>query len=289
MFLNKLIHKKFAEKSRHLFSSKFSNNSMFKSNQTQRFFSTQYRNSQTISRSQIGKQSSRLSSTEKAIWTGAGALALVGIGTIVYSGNDDLTTTIAKTGNFAPYVQERISSTYKHVVGSLAITSTSAILAYRSGLAFKFMSMSPMAFGIGSLIATIGTMYYTMSIPYSNTTSKYTAWALFNSTMGISLCTLGVFGGPILLKAAMTTGIIVGSLSLVAANSPSDKFLWMGGPLTIGLGIVFAGSIGQMFFPASAMLHNLVLYGGLGLFGAFVLYDTSRVITAAKTITNGYV
>merc|ERR1719387_2108975 len=100
--------------------------------------------------------------------------------------------------------------------------------------------------------------------------------------MGASLCSLGFLGGPILLKAAMGTGVMVGSLSLIAMNSPSEQFLWLGGPLTVGLGVTLCASLGSMFFPGSALLHNLVLYGGLGVFGGFVLFDTSKVITVAK-------
>lgn len=44
------------------------------------------------------------------------------------------------------------------------------------------------------------------------------------------------------------TAGVVGSLSAVAACAPSDKFLNMGGPLAIGLGAVFAASIGNYVF-----------------------------------------
>ena len=40
-----------------------------------------------------------------------------------------------------------------------------------------------------------------------------------------------LMGGPIVLKAAALTAVVVGSLTAVAACAPSDKFLYMGGPL----------------------------------------------------------
>ena len=46
------------------------------------------------------------------------------------------------------------------------------------------------------------------------------------------------------LQAALATGAIVGSLSAIAAASPSDRFLNMGGALGVGLGCMFAASIG---------------------------------------------
>ena len=52
---------------------------------------------------------------------------------------------------------------------------------------------------------------------------------------------------------------MVGGISAVAAVSPSDSFLWMGGGLTIGLGVVVGASLGRMFFPASNLLMNVSL------------------------------
>merc|ERR1712062_353579 len=61
----------------------------------------------------------------------------------------------------------------------------------------------------------------------------------------------------------------------------------MGGPLAIGLGLVFASSLGSMFLPPTtalgAGLYSISLYGGLVLFGMFLLYDTQRIIKKAET------
>lgn len=40
---------------------------------------------------------------------------------------------------------------------------------------------------------------------------------------------------------------MVGGLSTVAATAPSDKFLFMGGPLAMGFGVIFAASIASNF------------------------------------------
>ena len=82
-------------------------------------------------------------------------------------------------------------------------------------------------------------------------------------------------------------------LSTVAMCAPSEKFLNMGGPLAIGLGVVFASSIGGMFLPPTtalgAGLYSISMYGGLVLFGMFLLYDTQRIIKHAETHPVGYV
>ena len=60
----------------------------------------------------------------------------------------------------------------------------------------------------------------------------------------------------------------------------------MGGPLAMGLGVVFVSSIGSAFLPPTtalgAGLYSVALYGGLILFGGFLLYDTQRIVHKAE-------
>ena len=52
--------------------------------------------------------------------------------------------------------------------------------------------------------------------------------------------------GPLVARAAMYTAGVVGGLSLTAACAPSEKYLNMSGPLTLGLGVVFVASLGKL-------------------------------------------
>merc|ERR1719289_188210 len=119
-------------------------------------------------------------------------------------------------------------------------------------------------------------------IPQDNVVAKHAAWGAFNGAMGLTLCPMVALGGAILQQAAVVTGVIVGSLSLVAAAAPDGQFLSWGPYLGCGLGVMVAASIGSMFFPGSAMLHNVVLYGGLGLFGMYTCYDTQKMLYHAE-------
>ena len=60
----------------------------------------------------------------------------------------------------------------------------------------------------------------------------------------------------------------------------------MGGPLAMGLGVVFMASLGSAFLPAStalgAGLQSISLYGGLVLFSGFMLYNTQKIIHRAE-------
>lgn len=89
-----------------------------------------------------------------------------------------------------------------------------------------------------------------------------------------------------MVRAAWLTAGVIGGLSTIAVCAPSERFLNMGGPLAIGLGVVFASSIGSMFLPPTTALgagvHSMMLYGGLILFSMFLLYDTQRIIQNAK-------
>jgi len=49
---------------------------------------------------------------------------------------------------------------------------------------------------------------------------------------------------------------MVGGLSTVAVCAPSDKFLNWGGPLAMGLGVVFCASLGTMFLPPTTALGS---------------------------------
>ena len=66
----------------------------------------------------------------------------------------------------------------------------------------------------------------------------------------------------------------------------------MGGPLAMGLGVVFVSSLGSAFLPPTSALgagvHAIALYGGLILFGAFLLYDTQKILHRAEHHPVGY-
>ena len=62
------------------------------------------------------------------------------------------------------------------------------------------------------------------------------------STFLINVCTMT---GPIAIRAAAYTAGVVGALTLTAACAPSERYLYMSGPLAIGLGVVFVASIGK--------------------------------------------
>lgn len=111
--------------------------------------------------------------------------------------------------------------------------------------------------------AMIGTSMIAQSIPYKEGIgAKQLAWAVHCGVVGAVIAPLCIFGGPILLRAAMYTAGIAGGLSAVAYCAPNDKFLNMSGALGIGLGLVFAASMGKLItmFDKHLYLKYFTLY-----------------------------
>lgn len=133
----------------------------------------------------------------------------------------------------------------------------------------------------------IGSGVVAQSIPYSpGFGTKQMAWMVHSAILGAVIAPLCFVGGPIMLRAAWYTAGVVGGLSTIAVCAPSEKFLTMGGPLAMGLGVVFASSMAGMFLPATtalgAGLASISIYGGLLLFSGFLLYDTQKIIKHAE-------
>uniref|UniRef100_A0A7S3CNF6 Growth hormone-inducible transmembrane protein n=1 Tax=Strombidium rassoulzadegani TaxID=1082188 RepID=A0A7S3CNF6_9SPIT len=132
---------------------------------------------------------------------------------------------------------------------------------------------------------SIASMIGTQMIDYeSNWMLKNICYAGFVGSISLSLVPLiHMYSMPIIYDAAIASSAIMGSLGIVAYNSPSEQFLNWGGPLALGLGGMIGISLLSMLYPGSPALYNIYLYGGLALFSAFVLYDTQSIVHRAKT------
>ncbi|KAK3707443.1 hypothetical protein QZH41_011903, partial [Actinostola sp. cb2023] len=140
----------------------------------------------------------------------------------------------------------------------------------------------------GGMVAMIASSMICMSLPYApGLNAKHLAWAGHSALVGAIIAPMVLIGGPLVLRAAVVTGGVVGALSLTAACAPDGKFLTWGGPLAIALGGVFMASLGTLFLPATsavgAGLQVITTYGGLVVFGGFLLYDTQKIIRVAET------
>jgi len=74
--------------------------------------------------------------------------------------------------------------------------------------------------------------------------------------MALSIGPLCISRAPFVMDAILLTSFTIGSLSTVAYNAPSTTFLALGGPLSIGLGMMMGASFLSMFVPNSPILYN---------------------------------
>ncbi|ORY39002.1 hypothetical protein BCR33DRAFT_788453 [Rhizoclosmatium globosum] len=189
------------------------------------------------------------------------------------------------------FVREYLSESFRYVGAALALTASSAFALHRSPSFQRAMARSPIAASIGGLVVTIGAMIGTMNTDPTNTVQKHVLFATFALAKGAMLSPLFFLNPAILARAGLYTAAIVGSLSFVAATAKTDRFLYLGGPLFAGLCVVALSSLGAAFLPASSValpfLHSLSLYGGLVVFGGFVLYDTQKVMAHGRLVSRG--
>ncbi|XP_055711835.1 growth hormone-inducible transmembrane protein-like [Phlebotomus papatasi] len=213
---------------------------------------------------------------------GLGALCFYGLG--LGKGTSVLNNSML----WPQYVKERIHSTYLYFGGSLCITAITALAAFRSPAILNLVGRNGFLAMVLMMGAVVGSGAIAQSIPYTEGFGgKQLAWAAHCAILGAFIAPLCFVGGPILTRAALYSAGVVGGLSTVAVCAPSDKFLYMGGPLAIGLGVVFASSLASIWLPPTtalgAGLASMSLYGGLLLFSGFLLYDTQRIIRRAET------
>ncbi|XP_071573692.1 growth hormone-inducible transmembrane protein [Temnothorax nylanderi] len=216
--------------------------------------------------------------------------AVMGLGGLCYYGLglSSRTGAIDHAQLWPQYVKDRVKSTYAYFGASIAASAASAAMCLRSPAVMNMvMRQGWVAIGV-SLAAMIGSGMIVQGLSYKEGfNSKHIAWLVHTGILGAVVAPLTLLGGPLVLRAAWYTAGIVGGLSAIAVCAPNDKFLAMGGPLAIGLGVVFASSLGSMFLPPTTVLgsglYSVALYGGLLLFSGFLLYDTQKIIKQAET------
>lgn len=219
-----------------------------------------------------------------------GGAALFGVGALCYYGLglSNEVGAIDRAMVWPQVVRDRVRSTYSYFAGSLALTAGTAYGISQSRAIYTLMRASPWLVVGGGMIATIGSSILCMSLPYeAGLNAKHLAWAGHSALIGTLIAPLMLLGGPLVLRAAAVTGGVVGALSLTAACAPDGKFLTWGGPLAIGLGGVCMACLGTLFLPATSVvgagLQSIATYGGLVIFGGFMLYDTQKIIRSAET------
>jgi len=195
--------------------------------------------------------------------------------------------------SLTPTEQSYLHESFKYTGGGLLLTALVARGLFRSGAAFRIMSANPwLVLGV-SLAGSIGSMMGVFYTSPEQSLQKHAFWLAFNMCQAATLSPLFFFSPAILSRAALYTCGVVGSLSYVGATARNDKYLYMGGPLLAGVTVVALSSLAPLALPLGmrglAVAEALSLYGGLAVFGGFVLYDTQKILQHARMAEMGVI
>jgi len=187
--------------------------------------------------------------------------------------------------------QSYLNESFQYTGGGLVLTALAARALFRSGFAFRLMAANPWVVLGVSLVGSIGSMMGVYYTPPENTVQKHLFFLAFNACQAATLSPLYFFSPSILSRAALYTCGVVGALSYVGATAKNDKYLMLGGPLLAGVTVVALSSLAPMALPLGirglAITESISLYGGLAVFGGFVLYDTQKILAHARLAQQG--
>ncbi|KUI54660.1 Growth hormone-inducible transmembrane protein [Cytospora mali] len=198
-------------------------------------------------------------------------------------------------GGMPPFERAYLNNTFLHTGLGIGIIAVTARQMVQSGFVYRLMVTNPWVVGIGGLALSFGTMMGTRAIDPDNYVPKYALWAAFNATQAAMLAPLIAFApGPLIARAGLYTVAMMGSISFVGATAKQEKYLYIGGPLLAGAGIVLASGLAPMIIPATAVrtlafTENIWLWGGLAVFGGFTLYDVQKVLYHARLAERGVI
>jgi len=228
--------------------------------------------------------------SQQEAWKRLGITAAAVVGTIVVAqGLLNRDTRDALT----PEEKSYLNDSFKYTGGGLALTALTARLLFRSGFAYRVMSANPWVVLGVSLVGSIGCMMGVYNTSPENAGLKHLFWLGFNACQAATLSPLFFMNPAILSRAALYTCGVVGSLSYVGATASNDKYLYMGGPLLAGVTVVALSSLAPMALPLGIrglqVAESISLYGGLAVFGGFVLYDTQKILQHGRMAAQGVI
>lgn len=187
------------------------------------------------------------------------------------------------TSSWSKTTRERLKATYGYLAASSLVWGTTAVAAMKLGLVGRGQGVPMLA-----MLFNIYAVYKTMSLDYATQRLRKASWffgscALQGLVLGQILYFLALSGRlHLAVQALALTAADVAAVSLFVMACPNAYYLWLGGPLAAGLGLMIGANIVQLLFRRQSILHFALAYLGAGLFSLFLLYDTSKVVAEAK-------
>jgi modulator of FtsH protease len=183
------------------------------------------------------------------------------------------------------YVNEQAGSLISKVMGLLAFSFLFAFVGGFLGVTFLQLTLGSYLFvAIAGLVVLI-ILNFAINKPGLNLFLLY----LFTFLEGLSLSPIilayvGAGLVNILAEAFLITAVTTLGMAVYAWTTKRD-FSGLGGKLFIGILILFAASILEIFFQ-SALLYLIIAIAGVALFSAYILFYVQRAKYLADTLPN---
>ena len=204
----------------------------------------------------------------------------------------------AASSSFPSYTPEReertgtqwdalSSGTVDHmrkVYGTLATGIGIAAGASLFTMATPLVGIHPLIPGIASMVPLMG-LYYTSKHTHSMM-FRTGLYAAFTGLSGVAMAPLLKFAlavsPAVVPQALLITTAMFGTMTALSLLAKPGATLRWGVPLAGGMLVLMGAGVASMFVPITSawypLLHNVYLYGGLGLFTLYIAYDTQKMI-----------
>lgn len=171
-----------------------------------------------------------------------------------------------------------VKETYKLFAASMMAGAVGAYVGVPMAAAIQSFFWPLFFVEIGLLIG----LHFVKHKPGINLAVMFAFTFMTGITMAPLLAyTLSISGGASIIGNAFAmTSVIFGGMSYFAVKTTKD-FTGYGKPLMIALVVIIAGSLLNMFFMQSPMLHILIQGAVVMLFSVLVVYDTQNIINGA--------
>lgn len=192
-------------------------------------------------------------------------------------------------------LEEPVVSHLKSVYACLSFSCLSAsggsIMALTSH-PFQFLTTGflPILLSLGSIMGLIMTPHDPINRKGQRTRlALLLAFCFFSGVSLGPLLDLVIHINPsIVVTALIGTAVLFGSLSASALYARRGSYLFLGGLLTSVLSTLLLLSLGNLFFN-SMVVHQINLWVGFAVMGAFVLYDTQLIIEKRRAGDSDYI
>lgn len=201
-------------------------------------------------------------------------------------------------------VQAHLQRVYATLAAGIAVAAGTSIFAIGSGLASVVHPFIPAILGLAPLIYLTGytnkyvraaqpAAWLPLTVRAASRAQSHSAgfraglFAMFTALSGMAIAPLikmflGVSAGVIPVALGATAAIFA-TMTALAMMAPRGAMLSWGVPLGGGMLVLFGLGLMGMFVPVTSpwapIFHNIMLYGGLGLFTIYVAYDTQQIVS----------